>query len=212
MTRRLHTQPDAELCTPSHPPVWSPPWLADLVTSSPRGDHIAFLRAINLGRHRKFPMATVRSCLTEAGFQDVETHIQTGNVRLIAPARLRGRAALEAELERVFEATTGFAVPTMAFTPDELRAVYDEVRGTEVVAERQYVAFLKNEPGADARREIEAWSAPGEGARVVGRAIHWWLDHATVAARLSNTRLEKLIGPATTRDLKVVTALVGKWC
>ena len=212
MTRRVHTHPGAELCTASHHPVWSPPWLAGPVTSRGPSEHIAFLRAINLGRNRKFPMATVRSCLAEAGFEGVETHIQTGNVRLTAPARLRGRPALEAELERVFEATTGFAVPTMAFTPDELRTVYDDVRGSEVAAERQYVAFLKQEPGKEARQEIEAWSAPGEGARVVGRSIHWWLDHPTAAAKLSNARLEKLIGPATTRDLKVVTALVGKWC
>jgi uncharacterized protein (DUF1697 family) len=176
--------------------------------------YVAFLRAINLGRNRKFPMADVRACLGSAGFEEVETHIQTGNVRLTVPAAagLAGREAVEAELERVFAATTGFEVPTMAFTPAELVAVHDEVHRLDVVAERRYVAFLKREPEAAVRDEVEAWSAPGEGARVVQRAIFWWLDHPTATARLSNVRLEKLIGPATTRDLKVVDKLVEKWC
>ena len=178
--------------------------------------YVAFLRAINLGRNRKFPMADVRACLTEAGFEGVQTHIQTGNVLLtVAEAsrdRLGAREDLEAELERVFAATTGFEVPTMAFTPEELVAVHDEVLRRDVQAERRYVTFLKREPDADAREQVEAWSEPGEGARVVGRAVHWWLDHTTAAAKLSNVRLERLTGPATTRDVKVVAKLVEKWC
>ncbi|WP_162529630.1 DUF1697 domain-containing protein [Nocardioides caldifontis] len=179
-------------------------------------EYVAFLRAINLGRHRKFPMASVRECLGAAGFEEVATHIQTGNVRLVVPEgareRLGDRRAVESELERVFAATTGFEVPTMAFTPAELRELLDRVLEDKAGAERHYVALLKEEPDAETRREVEAWSAPGEGARVLGRAIYWWIDHPTAAAKLSNTRLEKLLGPATTRDLKVVTALVGKWC
>ena len=179
-------------------------------------EHIAFLRAINLGRNRKFPMASVRSCLAEAGFEQVETHIHTGNVRLVVPAaeqgRLSGRAELEAELERLFAATTGFEVPTMVFSPAELRQVHDTVDALGVAAARHYVALLKQEPDAAVREEIEAWSAPGEGARVVGRAVYWWLDHPTAAATMSNARLERALGPATTRDLKVVRALVAKWC
>lgn len=179
-------------------------------------EHVAFLRAINLGRNRKFPMASVRACLADAGFEEVETHIQTGNVRLVVPPAARGRlgdrAEVEAELERVFAATTGFDVPTMVFTPVELRQVHDDVHALGVEAARHYVSFLKKEPDAATRAEIDAWSAPGEGARVVGRTVYWWLDHANAAAKLSNARLEKALGPSTTRDLKVVRALVAKWC
>ena len=40
---------------------------------------IAFLRAVNVGK-RKYPMAELRDALTAAGFEKVQTHIQTGNV------------------------------------------------------------------------------------------------------------------------------------
>jgi uncharacterized protein (DUF1697 family) len=58
---------------------------------------LAFQRAVNLGG-RKFPMGEARRLLLTAGYGDVETHIQTGNIRLTcttrSPARLE--SALEA--------------------------------------------------------------------------------------------------------------------
>ena len=41
--------------------------------------HVAFLRAVNVGK-RQYPMAELRAALDAAGFEDVQTHIQTGNV------------------------------------------------------------------------------------------------------------------------------------
>ena len=68
--------------------------------------HIGFLRAINLGPTRKYPMAELRAALTAAGFADVETHINSGNVKVSTP--MRSRTKVETELERVFEADRAF--------------------------------------------------------------------------------------------------------
>ena len=59
--------------------------------------HLAFLRAINLGPLRKVPMAELRERLTAAGFADVETHIQTGNIALTST--MRSQAKVEAAIE-----------------------------------------------------------------------------------------------------------------
>ncbi|MGH3370169.1 MAG: DUF1697 domain-containing protein, partial [Nocardioidaceae bacterium] len=53
---------------------------------------IAFLRAVNLGRTRKVPMAQARDWLGSAGLADVETYIQTGNVRFTTSLRSRSKA------------------------------------------------------------------------------------------------------------------------
>jgi uncharacterized protein (DUF1697 family) len=173
---------------------------------------IAFLRAVNLGRTRKVPMAEARGWLGDAGFGDVETYIQTGNVRLTTS--LRSRAKVEQLVERVLADACGFDVPTMAFTPQELRGVYDQARGLEAPAHhelRRYVTFLKEEATPAAAAAIDAWEHDGEAARVAGRAVHWWIASTNQAARLSNARIEKALGPGTTRDLKVVTTLVERW-
>jgi uncharacterized protein (DUF1697 family) len=170
---------------------------------------LAFLRAINLGRNRRFPMAEVKACLAAAGFTDVETHLATGNVRLTTG--MRSRRLLEAELERVFEAHTGFAVPTVVLQPTELTRLYDEAVALDVTAARRYVSLLKDAPTPEVAALIDGWDAPGEGARVLGRAIYWWIDHPSRNATFSNARAERHLGTATTRDLKVIAKLVEKW-
>ena len=76
--------------------------------------YVAFLRAINLGPNRKFPKADIVAATEAAGGTDVETYINTGNVRLTSG--LRSAAKVEAALEKAYEEQTGFAVPTIVFT------------------------------------------------------------------------------------------------
>ena len=82
--------------------------------------YIAFLRAINVGKRMFAKDAIVQAC-EDAGCTDVETYINTGNVRVTT--RLRSRAKVEPALEEAFEAAAGFDVPTIVFTPKELTAV-----------------------------------------------------------------------------------------
>ena len=42
---------------------------------------------------------------------------------------MRSRAKVEAALEKEFAADRGFAVPTIAFTPAEIRAIADDADG-----------------------------------------------------------------------------------
>src|SRR4029453_9424145 len=83
--------------------------------------YVAFLRAINLGPTRKFPKAAIVEAVEDCGFTDVETYINTGNVRF--RCSLRSRAKVERALEKSFRKHAGFAVPTIVFTPAELRQV-----------------------------------------------------------------------------------------
>jgi uncharacterized protein (DUF1697 family) len=173
---------------------------------------IAFLRAVNLGRNRKLPMADARSWLEAAGLADVETYIQTGNVRLTTP--LRSRTKVERLVEEVLGERCGFDVPAIVVSPAELREVHaDALRLTSPLegVSRQYVTFLKEEPGAAAAATIDAWDHDGEAAKVVGRTVHWWLAKTNQQARIGNARIEKDLGVGTTRDVKVVTTLAERW-
>ncbi len=95
--------------------------------------YIGFLRAINLGPTRKFPKDSIVKAVEAAGFTDVATYINTGNVRF--DATLRSRAKIEAALEKAFEAKAGFAVPTIVFTQKELREIAEHA--AVVRAQRQ---------------------------------------------------------------------------
>lgn len=173
--------------------------------------YLALLRAINLGANRKFPMADLRACLESAGYQDVATHIQTGNVRVTAPQRDRIR--IEADLERIFLADRGFEVPTIAFTPSEWRQVVNDVDDLAGrTTGRHFVSLLKTEPEPDSTAAFEALSTETEIAVVRGRAVHLLVGDSYQAARLNNAVVERHLGVATNRTAGVVRTLAEKWC
>lgn len=173
--------------------------------------YVAFLRAINVGK-RMYKMADLRECLTASGLGDVETYIQTGNVRFSTP--LRSRTKVEQHVEQALAGGCGFDVPTIVLTPQELGEVYDDALAlsSPLPGEpRRYVTFLRADPPADKAAELDGWEVEGERVRVRGRAVHWWLTKSTHEAKLSNARIEKAVGLGTTRDLKVVAALAERW-
>jgi uncharacterized protein (DUF1697 family) len=172
--------------------------------------YIAFLRAINLGANRKFPKDAIKAAAEGAGFRDVETYINTGNVRVTTT--LRSRAKVEAALEKAFREDRDFEVPTIVFTPTELTAIADEA--TEFAKDHggvHYVSLLKDEPSDELIEKIEAAGRGAESARVGGRAVHLLLGENYHEAKLSNSTVEKLMGVATNRNLKVIRTLAEKW-
>jgi uncharacterized protein (DUF1697 family) len=172
--------------------------------------YVAFLRAINLGATRKFPKDAIRSAVEKAGFTDVETYINTGNVRF--DCTLRSRAKVEATLEEAFLADRGFEVPTIVFTPEELTEIAsDAARFADGHDGRHYVSLLKEVPTAAQVAAVEALGTTSEVARVGGRAVHLLLGANYHEARLTNAVIEKHLGVATNRNLTVLTALAEKW-
>lgn len=171
--------------------------------------YIAFLRAINVGKRMFAKAAIVRAC-EDAGCTDVETYINTGNVRVTTT--LRSRAQVEAALEKAFRAEAGFEVPTIVFTPQELGAIAAD---TDELATGHggllYVSLLKDAPTAAAVKKLDGAGKDGERAEVRGRAAHLLLGKDYHSAKLSNAVVEKHLGIATNRNVKVIRILAEKW-
>ena len=171
--------------------------------------YIAFLRAINIGK-RQFRKAAIVAACESAGCTDVETYINTGNLHVTS--RMRSRSKVEEALEKAFLEDRGFEVPTIAFTPSEITAIAGEA--TEFAKDHDgvhYVSLLKDEPTAELIGKIEAAGQGAESARVGGRAVHLMLGANYHEAKLSNSTVEKVMGVATNRNLKVIRTVAEKW-
>jgi uncharacterized protein (DUF1697 family) len=154
-------------------------------------------------------VAIVRAC-EAAGFTDVETYINSGNVRVTTP--LRSTAKVEAALEKAFAAEAGFEVPTVALTQKELRDIAsDAVELGEGHEGRYYVSLLKKAPTAATARKLDDAGEAGERAVVRGRGAHLLLGEEYHTARLTNTVVEKHLGVSTNRNLNVISTLAEKW-
>jgi uncharacterized protein (DUF1697 family) len=172
--------------------------------------YIAFLRAINLGATRKFAKAAIVRACEEAGFTDVETYINSGNVKVTTS--LRSPAKVEAAMETAFAREAGFDVPTVALTQKELRDIAaDAVELGEGHDGRYYVSLLKRKPSAAAVKKLDAAGKEGERAVVRGRGAHLLLGEDYHTAKLSNAVVEKHLGVATNRNLNVIRTMAQKW-
>lgn len=174
--------------------------------------YIAFLRAINLGARRKFAKADIVAACEGAGFTDVETYINTGNVRVTTS--LRSRAKVETILEKAFADRAGFDVPTVVFTPTELATMAEDAEELEQEGTgTYYLALLKDKPTAAAAAKAEDTDFAGERLVVRGRAAHLLVEQPQGfhSSKLSGTYVEKALGVATTRNVNVIRELARRW-
>ena len=173
--------------------------------------YVAFLRAINVGG-RFAKMADVRAGLADKGFGDVESYIQSGNLRFTST--LTSAPEVEASLESAVELLCGFTVRTLVRTPAELGEITSYGMGLAAPLEgevRRYVTFLKDDPDDSFIAAMNGWDVTGERAHVHGREVYLWLGHPSHQARLTNARIERGGVVATSRDWKVVSALDELW-
>jgi uncharacterized protein (DUF1697 family) len=174
--------------------------------------YAAFLRAVNLGATRRFPKAAIVDASIAAGCTDVETYINTGNVRVTTT--LRSHRRVEAALEAAFSADRGFDVPTVAFAIAELHTIVadadDFARRVPVGA--HFVSLSKQPASGAAAAALEGLGVPGEHAHVLGRVVHVVIESGSYhTATLTNAAVERHVGTATNRNLNVLRELAHRW-
>ena len=175
--------------------------------------YVAFLRAINLGATRKFPKDAIKAATEAAGGRDVETYINTGNVRLTHSAR--SVATVQAALEEAYAEAAGFEVPTVVFTTGDLAAL--TARAEELHAEhdpsgQHYVTLYSAAPTAAAKDAVHALEHAGETVVVDGRAAYVLLDGEIHASKVLSAKAFDALGKGTARTVKVLRTLTEKWC
>ena len=171
---------------------------------------IALLRGINVGGHRKVPMAELRELCARLRFEEVATYIQSGNV--VFRAAQAKAAEVEAALARAIERRFGFDVSVMVRDVPELDAV---VAGNPFLAEgvddtsRLHVSFLGAEPPAAVAEEYRRLRLGGDELRLVGREAYLHVPGGMGKSKLTPTFLERALGtPGTARNWRTVNTLL----
>jgi uncharacterized protein (DUF1697 family) len=83
--------------------------------------YVAFLRAINVAGQKLIKMPELVRMLTAAGFRNVRTYIQSGNV--LFDSTSASPAAVTRKLEATLECALGYKVTVMLRTLPELKAL-----------------------------------------------------------------------------------------
>jgi uncharacterized protein (DUF1697 family) len=171
---------------------------------------VALLRGINVGGHKKVPMAQLREVLEGGGFADVRTYVQSGNVVLSAPRR--SPAKVGREIEAAIEEAFGFDVAVVMRTRDEIAALVADDPLGDVATNPTYrvVVFLAGKLDRSRLADVDPGEFAPEAFALRDREIVMWAPEGQRDSRLVKTRTEKRTGVVgTARNWRTVEKLLA---
>lgn len=160
---------------------------------------LVLLRGVNVGGKHKVAMKDLSAWLESAGFAEVRTYIQSGNIVL---GHDPGRDVVH-DVHDLLAARTGWDIAVVVRTAPEMRAVLDTNPFPRDEPTQLHVAFLATAPDEPVGGDVERWRP--EEYRVIGREVYLFvpdgLGRSLMAPRL------KILRTATTRNWNTVVAL-----
>lgn len=170
---------------------------------------VAFLRGINVGGHRRVPMAELRAALTKIGLEDVRTHIVSGNV--VFRTKRREAAALTRDIEHAIEQAFGFPVAVVLRTAAELRQLVDGdplPDGSAADPAHRYAVFLSADPAPDRLAAINPAAVEPDVFVAGDRVIHAWYRGGLQGSKLAGRLTDRGLGvTATARNWNTVRTM-----
>ncbi|WP_281558656.1 DUF1697 domain-containing protein [Thalassomonas sp. RHCl1] len=162
--------------------------------------YIILLRGVNVGGKNLLPMKALKTVLAGAGFEQVKTYIQSGNIALVSDSNP------ETEIATLIQTEFGF-------TPEIL--VLDNQEFTTCVANNPYQAFegksvhfyfCKTQPQINAEKMAALISAT-ESYQLVDKVFYLHAPDGIGRSKLV-ANIEACLGvPATGRNLNTVNKL-----
>jgi uncharacterized protein (DUF1697 family) len=170
--------------------------------------YVVFLRGINLGPKRRVSMSELRATLEDAGYEDVRTLLQSGNVVVTSAAK---PAALERDLAKRLRDAFGLDIAVVVRTRDELADVIArDPFGDEADDPALYqVNFLSAAPDPARVEELERADVAPERVAVRGREVFAWHPRGVGRSELAKLITDRRLGvEVTARNWRTITKLL----
>jgi uncharacterized protein (DUF1697 family) len=169
---------------------------------------VVLLRGVNLVRRNRIAMPALREALEEAGYEDVGTYVQSGNVVL---SSRKSAKRVQSDVARLLADRFDLDVAVLVRTRAELaRVVERNPLGKVATNPRHYqVTFLESAPSAEVLRKLEAAAAGKERVVHSGRELYAWHPGGQARSKLAALMAGKGLGvTGTARNWTTVTKLL----
>ena len=169
--------------------------------------HIALLRGINVGGHKKVPMAELRELMTNIGFHHVKTYIQTGNI--IFQSKIINSTAIEGHIQRAIIDHFGFEVSVLVRTRDQLLKIFNDCPFTEEKKINSYFTVLSQTPNADLVTKASKKIYENEEYAIVNDGLYFYCAIGYGKAKFNLSYFENTLQVnATSRNYKTMVKLL----
>jgi uncharacterized protein (DUF1697 family) len=169
---------------------------------------VLLLRGVNLGPRNRVPMVALSAALEEAGFQDVKTYLQSGNVVLSSKTKPEQTAR---KIERLIHERFGLEIAVLGRTGAQLARVVTRNPLGDVAnnPKRYQVSFLDGRLPAASKQKLEEARVESERFVVHGREIYAWHPAGVARSKLWAALAGRGLGvTATARNWTTVTKLL----
>ena len=169
---------------------------------------VILLRGINVGGHKKVPMAELRRIAEDLGLEEPRTYIASGN--LICRSSLAPRE-LEELVETALKEAFGFDVAVIVLRSDAWLSLAARSPFPDAETERPnllHLGLAKRPPSAGAAEHLARYASADERFEVFDHGV--WIDFAQGAGRskLTPKVLDAALGaPVTGRNWRTVQKL-----
>lgn len=172
--------------------------------------HLALLRGINVSGHNMIKMDALKNMLEKAGFQNVVTYIQSGNVFI--DAEEENPASVGFKIKQEIFKEFGHEVPAVVISQTDLESCIKNnpfLKEKDVDTKKLYVAFLSNTLRNESINDLKISQFKPDEAIIDGNKI--FIKYAVGAGktRLDQKYIEKKLNlTATIRNWNAVMQLL----
>ncbi|MFD0798872.1 DUF1697 domain-containing protein [Maribacter chungangensis] len=172
---------------------------------------IAFLRGINVGGKNRMPMSVLRLALENAGFKNVRTYIQSGNI--VFESEMRSTDLISETIGKTIENTFGFSVPVLVMTKKQTALILSQSpynREVHISMNETYFVLLFEPPAQELLKVFNGLSFANEEFKTTENCVHLLCLNGYGKARLNNTLVEsKLQVTATARNYRTMQKVLA---
>ena len=170
--------------------------------------YIALIRGINVGGHKKVPMAMLRNLLSNAGFEDVKTYIQSGNV--VFKSSVKNSNTIAIIIQKEIESQFGFLVPVIIKTKEELQEIFNSCVFSEEKKSKSYFILLNKIPNANLVKEVETITFENEEFSIVNNCLYFYSSVGYGRTKFNMNNFEKKLNvKATSRNYNTINKLLA---
>lgn len=171
--------------------------------------YIAFLRAINVGGTTIIKMTDLKKMFESFDLENVQTHIQTGNV--IFESEEEDASKLEERIEKQLEKASGKRIQLFVRSIREVVAIARHCPFDPKDGQTVHVAILDKKPEKKNVDALTALQSEADDFAVDGKQAYN-LRRDRDRSVFSNNFIEKILDvPATTRNLTTIKKLAEKY-
>ena len=157
---------------------------------------IALFRGINVGGHRSLPMKELKALMTDLGYADVRTYIQSGNV--VFESDETDSAAMALRISAAVEQSHGFSTRVLVLSRDDFMSaiVANPFPDAESEPKTLHLYFLTAPPTPDIA-SLDAAKAADETYVIIDRTLYLHAPSGIGRSKLA-AKIDRLLNVETT--------------